>query len=119
MITKPKILLLDEPFAALDERTRFRLQDLLLDLRARFDLQYVFVTHSISEAVYLGDRVFLMDKTGQLDTDQRIDFAARTSLLKLTPEFNARVSAFARASRRSRALHDRIACAKRCRRGSS
>lgn len=95
LITKPKVLLLDEPFAALDERTRFRLQDLLLDLRARLDLQYVFVTHSISEAVYLGDRVFLMDKTGQLDTDQRIEFAARNQLLKLTPEFNARVSAFA------------------------
>ncbi len=62
LITKPKVLLLDEPFAALDERTRFRLQDLLLDLRARLDLQYVFVTHSISEAVYLGDRVLLMDK---------------------------------------------------------
>jgi NitT/TauT family transport system ATP-binding protein len=95
LITKPKILLLDEPFAALDERTRFRLQDLLLDLRARLDLQYVFVTHSISEAVYLGDRVFLMNKTGQLDTDQRIAFTTRDQLLKLTPEFNAQVSAFA------------------------
>jgi len=95
LITNPRILLLDEPFAALDERTRFRLQDLLLDLRARLDLQYVFVTHSISEAVYLGDRVFLMDKSGQLDTDQRIEFAVRDQLLKLTPEFNAQVSAFA------------------------
>ncbi len=66
LITKPKMLLLDEPFAALDERTRFRLQDLLLDLRARLDLQYVFVTHSISEAVYLGDRVLLMDTMGQI-----------------------------------------------------
>jgi len=96
LITKPKVLLLDEPFAALDERTRFRLQDLLLDLRARLDLQYVFVTHSISEAVYLGDRVLLMDRTGQIDTDQTIDFAARDQSLKLTPAFNERVSAFAR-----------------------
>ena len=95
LITKPKVLLLDEPFAALDERTRFRLQDLLLELRERLDLQYVFVTHSISEAVYLGDRVFLMDKSGQLDTDQPIDFAARDQALKLTPAFNERVSAFA------------------------
>jgi NitT/TauT family transport system ATP-binding protein len=96
LITKPKVLLLDEPFAALDERTRFRLQDLLLDLRARLDLQYVFVTHSISEAVYLGDRVFLMDKSGQISTDQPIAFPKRDQLLKVTPEFNDQVSAFAR-----------------------
>jgi len=96
LITRPKILLLDEPFAALDERTRFRLQDLLLDLRARFDLQYVFVTHSISEAVYLGDRVLLMDRTGQIDTDRAIDFVNRDQSLKLTPAFNECVSAFAR-----------------------
>jgi NitT/TauT family transport system ATP-binding protein len=96
LITKPKVLLLDEPFAALDERTRFRLQDLLLDLRARLNLQYVFVTHSISEAVYLGDRVFLMDKSGQINTDQSIAFPNRDQLLKVTPEFNDQVSAFAR-----------------------
>jgi NitT/TauT family transport system ATP-binding protein len=96
LITKPKVLLLDEPFAALDERTRFRLQDLLLDLRARLNLQYIFVTHSISEAVYLGDRVLLMDRTGQIDTDQPIEFGARDQSLKLTQAFNERVSAFAR-----------------------
>ncbi len=96
LITKPKVLLLDEPFAALDERTRFRLQDLLLDLRARLDLQYVFVTHSISEAVYLGDRVLLMDRTGRIDTDQTIEFEGRGQSLKLTPAFNEHVSAFAR-----------------------
>jgi NitT/TauT family transport system ATP-binding protein len=96
LITKPRVLLLDEPFAALDERTRFRLQDLLLDLRARLGLQFVFVTHSISEAVYLGDRVLLMDRNGQIDTDQRIEFASRDQSLKLTPEFNGHVSAFAK-----------------------
>jgi NitT/TauT family transport system ATP-binding protein len=96
LITKPKMLLLDEPFAALDERTRFRLQDLLLDLRERLKLQYIFVTHSISEAVYLGDRVLLMDRTGQIDTDQPIEFTGRNQSLKLTLTFNERVSAFAR-----------------------
>lgn len=96
LITKPKMLLLDEPFAALDERTRFRLQDLLLELRTGLNLQYIFVTHSISEAVYLGDRVLLMDRTGQLDTDQPIEFTGRDQSLKLTPAFNERVSAFAR-----------------------
>jgi NitT/TauT family transport system ATP-binding protein len=95
LITQPKILLLDEPFAALDERTRFRLQDLLLELRAGLELQYVFVTHSISEAAYLGDRVLLMDQNGRIDTDQTIDFGSRDQTLKLTPQFNQRVSAIA------------------------
>ena len=96
LITKPKVLLLDEPFAALDERTRFRLQDLLLDLRTRLDLQYVFVTHSISEAVYLGDRVLLMDRHGTIDTDRPIEFTKRDQALKLTREFNTHVSAFSK-----------------------
>ncbi len=65
LITQPKIVLLDEPFAALDERSRFRMQDLLLELKRRMNLQYVFVTHSIAEAVYLGDRILLMDNIGQ------------------------------------------------------
>ena len=95
LITKPRIVLLDEPFAALDERTRFRLQDLLIELRARLDLQYVFVTHSISEAVYLGDRVLLMNRSGTIHVDQRIDLPAREQALKLSPEFNAQVRAFA------------------------
>ncbi len=96
LITKPKVLLLDEPFAALDERTRFRLQDLLLDLRARLHLQYIFVTHSIAEAVYLGDRVLLMNKNGEIDRDQQINSGERTQALKLTQAFNEHVSAFAR-----------------------
>ena len=77
LITNPKVLLLDEPFAALDEGTRFRLQDLLLELRAALDLQYIFVTHSITEAVYLGDRVLLMNKLGQIHVDRRIDSRRR------------------------------------------
>ena len=94
LITKPRVLLLDEPFAALDERTRFRMQDLLLELRTRLNLQYFFVTHSISEAVYLGDRVLLMDKTGQISADELIDFGTRDQALKLLPAFNGQVSKF-------------------------
>ena len=96
LITKPKLLLLDEPFAALDERTRFRLQDLLLELRVRLNLQYVFVTHSIAEAVYLGDRVLLMDKNGQINADNDVEFSARDQSLKLQPTFNAQVSKFSK-----------------------
>jgi len=94
LITRPKIVLLDEPFAALDERTRFRLQDLLLDLKEQLQLQYLFVTHSIAEAVYLGDRVLLLNRHGQIDADERIEFERRDQALKLSPEFNARVRDF-------------------------
>lgn len=94
LITEPKIVLLDEPFAALDERTRFRMQDLLLDLKARLNLQYVFVTHSISEAVYLGDLILLLDGSGHKEDWQAVDFAERTQFLKSTPAFNALVEKY-------------------------
>lgn len=88
LVTDPRIILLDEPFAALDERSRFRMQDLLLDLKSRLGLQYVFVTHSIAEAVYLGDRILLMDNAGNERDWRTIEFAAREQALKQTPAFN-------------------------------
>jgi NitT/TauT family transport system ATP-binding protein len=95
LITQPKIVLLDEPFAALDERSRFRMQDILLELKTDMNLQYVFVTHSISEAVYLGDRILLMDNTGHAKDWRAITFGARNQSLKLTPEFNEVVQVYA------------------------
>ncbi|MFT3930863.1 MAG: ATP-binding cassette domain-containing protein [Spongiibacteraceae bacterium] len=99
LITQPKLLLLDEPFAALDERTRFRLQDLLLELKATLGLQYVFVTHSIAEAVYLGDVVLLLDRHGKQAMWQSIvlpiESGARTQETKLGADFNALVKQFA------------------------
>jgi NitT/TauT family transport system ATP-binding protein len=89
LITEPQLLLLDEPFAALDERTRFRLQDLLLELKSRLALQYVFVTHSISEAVYLGDYILMLDDSGHRCDWRHVDFAQRNQALKLAPEFSA------------------------------
>ena len=94
LITQPKIILLDEPFAALDERSRFRLQDLLLELKSRLSLQYVFVTHSISEAVYLGDRILLMDINGHVKDWRPVELGERNQALKLTPEFNAVVQTY-------------------------
>jgi ABC-type nitrate/sulfonate/bicarbonate transport system ATPase subunit len=57
----PDLLLLDEPFSALDELTKMELQDELLELVDALELTVVFVTHDIDEAVYLGDRVAVMD----------------------------------------------------------
>jgi len=94
LITQPKIILLDEPFAALDERTRFRLQDLLLELKTQLALQYVFVTHSIAEAVYLGDRILLLDHTGHANDWRAVTFAKREQALKITPEFNAVIQTY-------------------------
>jgi len=93
LVTRPRILLLDEPFAALDERTRFRLEDLLIALRAELDVQYVFVTHSIAEAVYLGDRVLLLDTRGRISVDEPVELGTRDQDIKLTPEFNVHVRA--------------------------
>lgn len=59
MALKPRILLMDEPFSALDEPTRLEMQRLLVDLWTEVEATVIMVTHSIVEAVYLGDRVWL------------------------------------------------------------
>jgi NitT/TauT family transport system ATP-binding protein len=57
LVHQPKLLLMDEPFGALDELTRMEMQDLLLDIRAKTGATVMLVTHSISEAIYLSDKV--------------------------------------------------------------
>ena len=60
LILKPKIMLMDEPFGALDPSTRYNMQDLLVHLWRELEATVFFITHSIEEAVYLGDRTFIM-----------------------------------------------------------
>jgi NitT/TauT family transport system ATP-binding protein len=63
LILRPRIILMDEPFGALDPVTRMHMQDLLVGLWRDVEATVFFVTHSIEEAVYLGDRVYLMSRS--------------------------------------------------------
>jgi NitT/TauT family transport system ATP-binding protein len=73
LVTRPKILLMDEPFAALDEMTRSRLNLELLSIVKEQQLSVVFVTHSIYESAYLSDRVLVMtDRPGKIIHDLAI-----------------------------------------------
>jgi NitT/TauT family transport system ATP-binding protein len=59
---RPRLLLMDEPFASVDAQTRSDLEDLVLRIRAEFDMTILFVTHDIDESVYLADRVIVLSK---------------------------------------------------------
>ena len=60
LVLRPRLLLADEPFGALDAQIRAEMQDLMADLISRFPCQVVFVTHDITEALVLGDRILVM-----------------------------------------------------------
>ncbi|MCF2970501.1 ABC transporter ATP-binding protein [Synechococcus sp. Nb3U1] len=60
LVNSPSVLLMDEPFAALDAQTRHMMQELLLDIWQEFQPTIIFVTHDIDEAVFLSDRIFVM-----------------------------------------------------------
>ena len=77
LILRPRIILMDEPFGALDPATRLDMQDLLVRLWREVEATVLFVTHSVEEAVYLGDRVFVMATTpGRIVADIRMPAAA-------------------------------------------
>ena len=74
LVTDPDILLMDEPFAALDEITRFRLNNDLLALWRNLKKTVVFVTHSVFESVYLSERVIVMtQRPGRISAEIKID----------------------------------------------
>ncbi len=98
LVTRPEILLLDEPFAALDELTRFKLNRDLLALWSSQRLTVVFVTHSVYESVYLSERIVVISaRPGRVTEEIRIDEPyPREEAFRLTPrygEFCRRVSA--------------------------
>ncbi|HTO12259.1 MAG TPA: ABC transporter ATP-binding protein [Candidatus Binatia bacterium] len=87
----PKILLLDEPFGALDNQTRSLMQELLLSIWEAERTTVLFVTHDIDEAIFMANRVAVMTaRPGRIKTDLTIDLAhPRHYTVKTSPEFSA------------------------------
>jgi NitT/TauT family transport system ATP-binding protein len=102
MVTQPRLLLMDEPFAALDEITRQRLDEQLLSLWANRGTTVIFVTHSIAEAVFLSQRVIVMSpRPGRIILDRKIDLPAqRGAQLRGSAEFAAQTKDLFEALRR-------------------
>lgn len=100
LVTRPRLLLLDEPFAALDELTRGRLDDQLRDLWRELGMTVLFVTHSITEAAYLAERaVVLSPRPARVVADRTLELPReRAPSLRTDPAF----------AREVRALHEAL-----------
>jgi len=101
LATHPRLMLLDEPFAALDEMTRDRLNEEILRLRAEQRWTAVFVTHSVPEAVFLSDRILVLaPNPGRVYAEFRVDLPVpRTSAVRSSRQFDAFASQVAHALR--------------------
>lgn len=89
LINNPRVVLMDEPFGALDPQTRWGMQSLLLDISKRENNTIVFVTHDVSEAVYLADTCYVLSKR-PAQILQKVDvpnFPTKDITLKSSAEF--------------------------------
>jgi NitT/TauT family transport system ATP-binding protein len=94
LILRPRIILMDEPFGALDPQTRMNMQDLLISLWHDVSATVFFVTHSIEEAVFLGDRVYIMGHgPGTILEELKIQPAdSPANVMQRKPEFQDTVA---------------------------
>lgn len=102
MVTKPRLILMDEPFAALDEITRFKLNNDLLELKSKIGCTVIFVTHSVFESVFLSDRIVVMAaRPGRVIRELTVDAPyPRSEAFRTSSEY----AAFCREA--SDALHE-------------
>ncbi len=104
MVTRPRLILMDEPFAALDEITRFKLNNDLLQLKATIGCTVIFVTHSVFESVFLSDRIVVMAaRPGRVIRELTVD-----APYPRDEEFRTSAEYAAHAREASDALHQAI-----------
>jgi NitT/TauT family transport system ATP-binding protein len=105
LVTRPRILLMDEPFAALDEITRSKLNNDLLELFASQKLTVIFVTHSVYESVYLSSRIVVMtSRPGRVSADLAVEAPyPREEAFRTSPLYNSYCRAASEALRRAMA----------------
>lgn len=89
LATSPEVLLMDEPFGALDAQTRAVMQEILTDMWQQFRISVFFITHDIEEALFLSDRVYVMTaRPGRIKAEIRVPLPRpRTVEMTRTPEF--------------------------------
>lgn len=108
LVTEPSVLLLDEPFAALDELTRQRLDERLRALWQRRKMTVIFVTHALAEAAFLAERALVMSRRpGRIVLDHRLELPAERAFdLRANADFAAQTALLYRALREHGAFDD-------------
>ncbi|HEU6455061.1 MAG TPA: ABC transporter ATP-binding protein [Roseateles sp.] len=93
LATSPQVLLMDEPFGALDSQTRAVMQEILTNMWQRLRISVLFITHDIEEAVFLSDRIYVMTaRPGRIKAELDVPLhRPRTAAMTSTPEFAAMV----------------------------